>query len=162
MRWLSQGSALQRFFFFSLQEEIQLFLTQKGQPMQELADTVWLAELAFLVDTTKHLNVLYVSQLYAHVKTFGTKPQLFHRHPSQTEPSSTHFPALCEVMDSFPQDNIGAQRRRYTTAIASPTVESSLPPSLTILMMLHISCSGSSLSCSVTLGDEAVTSSFLL
>ena len=83
VRWLSRGSALQR--FFSLREEIGHFLAEKGQPMQELSDTVWLADLAFLVDITKHLNALnaslqgsdaVVSQLYAHIKAFGTKLQL--------------------------------------------------------------------------------------
>ena len=78
--------------------------------MQELADTVWLADVAFLADTTKPLNALnvrlqgrdtVVSQLYAQIKAFGAKLQLFQRHMSQTVPSTAHFPALCEVMNSF-------------------------------------------------------------
>ncbi|XP_026027535.1 general transcription factor II-I repeat domain-containing protein 2 [Astatotilapia calliptera] len=94
VRWLSQGSALQR--FFSLREEIRQFLDETGQPMEELSDPVWLANLAFLVDITKHVNALnvnlqgkdaVVSQLYAHIKAFGTKLQLFQRHLSLTEPS---------------------------------------------------------------------------
>ena len=122
VRWLSRGSTLQR--IFSLQEEIGLFLTQKGQPMQELAG------LALLVDTTKHLNALnvslqgqdaVVSQLYAHIKckpSCNISKDTCHRwaqHP--------HFPALREVMDSFPQDIIGAQTKRYAADIASLTVE---------------------------------------
>ncbi len=59
VRWLSQGSTLQR--FFSLREEIGQFLTNKEQPMQELSDTVWLADLAFLVDRIKHLNAMNLS-----------------------------------------------------------------------------------------------------
>ena len=130
VRWLSRGSALQR--FFALREEIGQFLSEKGQPMEELSDPVWLADLAFLVDITKHLNALnvnlqgrdaVVSQLYAHIKTFGTKLQLFQRHLSQTEPCTAHFPALKEVIDSFPQENIGAQMKSYATAIASLSVE---------------------------------------
>ena len=130
VRWLSRGSALQR--FFALREEIGQFLSEKGQPMEELSDPVWLADLAFLVDITKHLNALnvnlqgrdaVVSQLYAHIKAFGTKLQLFQRHLSQTEPCTAHFPALKEVIDSFPQDNIGAQMKSYATAIASLSVE---------------------------------------
>lgn len=130
VRWLSRGSAIQR--FFSLREEIGIFLGEKGQPMEELTDPVWLTDLAFLVDITKHLNALnvnlqgqdaVVSQLYAHIKAFGTKLQLFQRHLSQTEPCTAHFPALKEVIDSFPQDNIGAQMKSYATAIASLSVE---------------------------------------
>lgn len=77
-----------------------------------------------MVDITKHLNALnvnlqgqdaVVSQLYAHIKAFGTKLQLFIRHLSQTEPCTAHFPALKEVVDSFPQDNIGAQMTSYAT-----------------------------------------------
>jgi len=127
VRWLSRGSALQR--FFALREEIGQFLSEKGQPMEEPSDPVWLADLALLVDITKHLNVnlqgrdAVVSQLYAHIKAFGTKLQLFQRHLSQTEPCTAHFPALKEVIDSFPQDNIGAQMKSYATAIASLSVE---------------------------------------
>lgn len=111
---------------------MHLFLGEKGQPMEELSDPVWLTDLAFLVDITKHLNALNVnlqgqdavlSQLYAHIKAFGTKLQLFQRHLSQTEPCTAHFPALKEVIDSFQQDNIGAQMMSYATAIASLSME---------------------------------------
>lgn len=99
--------------------------------MEELSDPVCLADLAFMVDTTKHLNVLnvnlqgqdaVVSQLYAHIKAFA-KLQLFQRHLSRKEPCIAHFPALKEVIDSFPQDNIGAQMMSYATAIASLSME---------------------------------------
>lgn len=68
---------------------------EKGQQVQELSDPVWLADFAFLVDITKHLNVLnvnlqgkdaVVSQLYAHIKAFGTKLQLFRRHKQNPAP----------------------------------------------------------------------------
>lgn len=64
--------------------------------MEELSDPVWLADLAFMVDITKHLNALnvnlqgqeaVVSQLYAHIKALGTKLQRFQRHLSQTDTS---------------------------------------------------------------------------
>lgn len=99
------GSALWR--FFSLKGEIGQFLVEKGRPMQELSDAVWIADLAFLVDITKHLNALnislqgqkaVVSELYSHIKAFKTKLQLFQRHLSQTEPCTIHFPALRDVI----------------------------------------------------------------
>ena len=100
--------------------------------MQELSDPVWLADLAFLVDITKHLNVLnislqgkdaVVSQLFAHIKAFGSKLQLFQRHMSQRQPSTAHFPVLRKVMDSFLPGNIGAQAGRYAAIIASLSAE---------------------------------------
>lgn len=130
VRWLSRGSALQR--FFSLRKEIGQFLAEKGQAMKELSDPVWLADLAFLIDITKHLNALnvslqgkdaVVSQLYAYIKAFATKLQLFKRHLSQSEPNTSHFPALREVMDCFPQQNIAGQVGKYATAIASLSAE---------------------------------------
>uniref|UniRef100_K7G8U0 SPIN-DOC-like zinc-finger domain-containing protein n=1 Tax=Pelodiscus sinensis TaxID=13735 RepID=K7G8U0_PELSI len=130
VRWLSRGSALQR--FYSLRKEIGEFLETKGQPMRELSDPIWLADLGFLVDITKHLNVLNtslqgkdaaVNQLYSHLKAFGTKLQLFIRQLSQTQPNTIHFSALQEIMNSFPQDNISAQTSRYAADIASLTGE---------------------------------------
>lgn len=126
VRWLSRGSALQR--FYSLREEIGQFLAKKGQPMPELSDPVWLADLGFLVDITRHLNALntslqgqnaMVSQLYSHIKAFRTKLLLFQKHLSQAQPNTTHFPSLQEIMTSFPQNSISAQMRRYATDISS-------------------------------------------
>ena len=45
VRWLSMGSALQR--FFSLRGEIGQFLVEKGRPMPELSDAVWIADFFF-------------------------------------------------------------------------------------------------------------------
>ena len=59
VRWLSQGSALQR--FYSLRKEIGQFLAKKGQPVPALSVPVWLADFGFLVDITQHLNVLNTS-----------------------------------------------------------------------------------------------------
>ena len=73
LRWLSRGSALQH--FYSLREEIRQFLANKGQPMPELSDPGWLADLGFLVGITGHLNMLntslqwqnaVVSEMYSH------------------------------------------------------------------------------------------------
>uniref|UniRef100_A0A8D2LVJ3 Uncharacterized protein n=1 Tax=Varanus komodoensis TaxID=61221 RepID=A0A8D2LVJ3_VARKO len=126
VRWLSRGSALQR--FYSLREEIGQNLAKKGQLMPELSDPVWLADFGFLVDIPRHLNVLntslqgqnaVVSQLYSHIKAFGTKLLLFQRHLSQMQPNTTHFPSLQEIMTSFPQNNMSAQIRRYEADISS-------------------------------------------
>ena len=47
--------------FYSLRQQIGEFLAEKKQPMQELRHPLWLADLGFLVDITKHLNVLNTS-----------------------------------------------------------------------------------------------------
>lgn len=60
-----------------------------------------------------------LSQMYSHIKAFGTKLQLFQRLLSQTQTNTTHFPALQEIMISFPQDKISAQTRRCAADIAS-------------------------------------------
>ena len=41
----------------------------------------------------------------------------------KTEPCNALFPALHEVMDSFLQDNIGAQTKKYAAAMGSLSVE---------------------------------------
>lgn len=104
--------------FFSLREKIGRFWSKKGHPMEELSDPVWLADLAFLVDIAKHLNALnvylqgqdaVVSQLYAHIKAFGPKLQLFQKHcalPSferryRQFPTGQHWCANDELCNSY-------------------------------------------------------------
>lgn len=132
--------------------------------MQELADTIWLADLAFLVDTTKQLNALnvsligqdaVVSQLYDCLwNQAATSPKT----PVIDRALHTYFSALCEVMDSFPQDKPGGMPQPShllqwcltntfgILQLSNRICCTSLPPSPSILMMLHISCSWSSLS----------------
>lgn len=71
--------------------------------MRELSDSLWLVDLGFLVDITTHLNVpntslqgpdAVISQLYSHIKAFGTKPQLLERHLWQTQPRSAPAASL--------------------------------------------------------------------
>uniref|UniRef100_A0A096MCI3 HAT C-terminal dimerisation domain-containing protein n=1 Tax=Poecilia formosa TaxID=48698 RepID=A0A096MCI3_POEFO len=118
VRWLSRGSALQRFY------------SQRGNRtiLGKLSDPVWLSDFGFLVDITQHLNALnisiqgqnaVVSQLYSHIGAFRTKLLLFQRHLSQTQPTTTHFPSLQEIMARFPQNDISAQIRRYAADISS-------------------------------------------
>ena len=96
--------------------------------MPELSGSLWLADLGFLVGITRHLNAqntslqgqnAVVSDLYSHMKACGTKLQLFRSHLSQTQPNTTHFPALHEIMTSFPQNNISARMRRCAADISS-------------------------------------------
>ncbi|XP_070405911.1 general transcription factor II-I repeat domain-containing protein 2-like [Nothobranchius furzeri] len=125
VRWLSRGSALQRCFS---QGGNWTILDKNGQPMPQLNDPVWLADLGFLVDLTRHLNALntslqgpnaVVSQLYSHIKAFRTKLLLFQRHLSQAQPNTAHFSSLQEIMTSFPQNNISGQMTKYAADISS-------------------------------------------
>ena len=150
--------------------------------MPELSDPVWLADFGFLVDITRHLNALntslqgqnaVVSQLYSHIKAFGTKLQLF-----QTQPNTTHFPSLQEIMTSFPENNISTQMRRYgqTSPLWLRSFNSAFRIlqllkrrsrffpllSLWTLITLQTTCSWSSLSCSVTPSVAVGTNSSLL
>ena len=56
VRWLSPGKVLQR--CFELREEICLFMESKGKDTTELRDETFLCEMAFLCNTTSHLNVM--------------------------------------------------------------------------------------------------------
>ena len=90
IRWLSRGTALQR--FLSLKNEIGQFMENKGQQIVERSDRSWLANFAFLVDVRKHLNKLntslqgkdaVISQLYyyqtATVSKASVKRAAYHR-----------------------------------------------------------------------------------
>lgn len=57
VRWLSWGSTLQRFLSHSWEISRQ-YLAEMGQPMQEMSDTEWMADFAFMVEITEHLNSL--------------------------------------------------------------------------------------------------------
>ncbi|XP_051999459.1 general transcription factor II-I repeat domain-containing protein 2 [Xyrauchen texanus] len=124
VRWLSRGYVLQR--FYSLRSEIDQFMKEKGRPLHELSDPLWLADLAFLVDLTHHLNTLnknlqgkeqLVPHLYAHMKAFREKLRLF-----ETQLRSfnvAHFPALSEIKSAFPNADLSAKKEKYVSGIAS-------------------------------------------
>lgn len=60
--------------------------------MPQLSNPVWMTDLGFLVDITRHLKALntslqqqnaVISQLYSHIKAFLTKLLFFQKHLSQ-------------------------------------------------------------------------------
>uniref|UniRef100_A0A3B3TV26 SPIN-DOC-like zinc-finger domain-containing protein n=1 Tax=Poecilia latipinna TaxID=48699 RepID=A0A3B3TV26_9TELE len=128
VRWLSHGSVLQR--FYSLRSEIDRFLKEKDRALHELSDPLWLADLAFLVDLTHHLNTLnknlqgkeqLVPQLYAHMKAFCVKLRLFETQLRSFNPA--HFPALSEIKSAFPKTDLSAKKEKYVSVIASLVTE---------------------------------------
>ncbi|KAK2811156.1 hypothetical protein Q5P01_000277 [Channa striata] len=128
VRWLSRGSLLQR--FYSLRSEIDKFLKEKGRPLHELSDPLWLADLAFLVDLTHHLNTLnknlqgkeqLVSHLYAHMKAFCVKLHLFETQLRSF--NAAHFPALSEIKSAFPKADLSAKKEKYASVITSLVTE---------------------------------------
>ncbi|KAG8230021.1 hypothetical protein J437_LFUL008462 [Ladona fulva] len=55
-RWLSRGKMHKR--FYDLRNEIKCFMDLKGKIVLKFESENWMADLAFLVDTTAHLNKL--------------------------------------------------------------------------------------------------------
>ncbi|KAM4629813.1 general transcription factor II-I repeat domain-containing protein 2-like [Polymixia lowei] len=128
VRWLSRGSVLQR--FYSLRSNIDTFLKEKGRPLHELRDPLWLADLAFLVDLTDHLNTLnkrlqgkeqLVPQLYAHMKAFRAKLRLFESQLRNF--NIAHFPTLTEIKCTFPNAKLPAKMGEYASVITSLITE---------------------------------------
>ncbi len=124
VRWLSRGSALQR--FYSLRSEIDQFLKEKNLTLDPLNDPGWLADLAFLVDLTSHLNALnknlqgkdqLISEMYAHLKSFSVKLRLFERQISDR--NAVHFPSLSEIISSLSDSNIPGKMDKYLTVLTS-------------------------------------------
>lgn len=100
VRWLSRGIVLNR--FFELREEICTF----GKDTTDLRDEKCRYELAFLCDTTKHLNALnlqlqgqgrVVTDMYDAVRVFQTKLRLWETQMQQG--NFGHFPC-CQALSS--------------------------------------------------------------
>ncbi|XP_075197600.1 general transcription factor II-I repeat domain-containing protein 2-like [Anomaloglossus baeobatrachus] len=84
VRWLSRGRVLKR--FFSLREEIALFMALKDNDVFQLSDPAFLSDLAFLTDVTEHLNELnlklqgqkhIITIMFDSVKAFKCKLSLW-------------------------------------------------------------------------------------
>ncbi|XP_067123968.1 general transcription factor II-I repeat domain-containing protein 2-like [Centruroides vittatus] len=84
VRWLSRGQMLKR--FYDLLNEIKSFMTSKAKSVPELDDANWLADLAFLVDLTGHLNDLntrlqgknqLISAMFQIINAFQVKLKLW-------------------------------------------------------------------------------------
>ena len=46
------------FFFFPLRNEIALYMDEYGKALVEIQDQQWINNLAFLVDLSRHLNLI--------------------------------------------------------------------------------------------------------
>jgi hypothetical protein len=105
-------------------------LKEKGRPLHELSDPLWLADLASLVDLTHRLNTLnkklqgkeqLVPHLYAHLKAFWVKLRLFETQLRGF--NAAHFPALSEITSAFPKADLSAKKEKYVSVIASLVTE---------------------------------------
>ncbi|CAK9824116.1 General transcription factor II-I repeat domain-containing protein 2B [Anthophora retusa] len=99
VHWLSHGKALDR--FFSLRDEIRLFMDKVGHPIPELEDSLWTRDLAFLSDVIDHLNILdaalqrktnTIIDLFDTICAFKMKIELWMRQLQSG--NICHFPKL--------------------------------------------------------------------
>jgi hypothetical protein len=107
IRWLSAGKCLERFFV--LKREIPLFmkdefLSDTTDLEHEMLNPMFLCELAFIMDITKHMNNLNmklhvkqqnVSNLFGHANGFRNKLKLFKTAIERKD--LTHFPCCKEI-----------------------------------------------------------------
>lgn len=105
VRWLSRGSCLKR--FYELREEIEMFMNDKGKPVEELKNDEWLLDLCFLVDIVEKLNQLnlelqgkdnIIIDSFNHIKAFQKKLSLFESQLKNN--NAQHFPLLKEHKSS--------------------------------------------------------------
>lgn len=95
------GAALKR--FFTLREEINIFMIEKVKNVPRLSDKKWILDLAFLTDMTTFLNELNVQgkekllpDMYSDIKSFTMKLKLFYNHID--EKKLDHFVCCKKVM----------------------------------------------------------------
>ena len=97
VRWLSCSKVLKQ--FWDLKEEICQFLITKNQDTSLFSDPVWLQDLSFMVDITKHLYDLnlklqgkdqIIMNMCDQVKEFKCKLVLWEKQLKNED--LTHFP----------------------------------------------------------------------
>ncbi|XP_026286701.2 general transcription factor II-I repeat domain-containing protein 2-like [Frankliniella occidentalis] len=105
VRWLSRAKVLK--VFFDLRDTIKIFLKEKNHPIPELDKPKWVAELAFLVDVTGHLNNLnlklqgkghVISDMLQAVQGFEMRLTLFEEQLRKGE--LFHFESLKSLSSS--------------------------------------------------------------
>ncbi|XP_043917683.1 general transcription factor II-I repeat domain-containing protein 2B-like isoform X2 [Protopterus annectens] len=101
VRWLSRCKMLKH--FYDLRNEIKCFMESKGKPVPEFENASWMADLAFLVDITAHLNDLnlrlqgenlLINDMFQTVTAFEVKLKLWHRQIKNN--NLIHFETLSE------------------------------------------------------------------
>ncbi|XP_043931708.1 general transcription factor II-I repeat domain-containing protein 2A-like isoform X1 [Protopterus annectens] len=101
VRWLSHGKMLKG--FYDLRNEIKCFMESKGKPVPEFENANWMADLAFLVDITAHLNDLnlclqgenlLITDMFQIVTAFEVKLKLIHCQIKNS--NFIHFQTLSE------------------------------------------------------------------
>ncbi|XP_075207832.1 general transcription factor II-I repeat domain-containing protein 2-like [Anomaloglossus baeobatrachus] len=107
VRWLSRGRVLKR--FFSLREEIALFMALKDNDVFQLSDPAFLSDLAFLTDVTEHLNELnlklqgqkhIITIMFDSVKAFKCKLSLWAKQLQSG--NLAHFSAMQSLVQTTP------------------------------------------------------------
>lgn len=112
-RWLSLGNVFDH--VWELKAEIATFLNTVGKTddFPKLQYTDWLANLAFGMDTLRHLNNLnlrlqrkdvFVQELYSNVRAFKTKLVLFSSQISSRD--FAHFPTVAGLSTPITQFHI--------------------------------------------------------
>lgn len=105
VRWLSKGKVLQR--FFSLLDEIKVFLEERQEDATLLADTEWVLDLAFLTDVTEKMNNLNlelqgkdkdVLNMISAVNAFSAKLAFFVQQLNAKR--FQHFPSISKVLET--------------------------------------------------------------
>ncbi|XP_075423872.1 general transcription factor II-I repeat domain-containing protein 2-like [Ascaphus truei] len=114
VRWLSCSKVLKQ--FWDLKEEICQFLITKNQDTSLFSDLVWLQDLSFMVDITKHLYDLnlrlqgkdqIITNMCDQVKTFKCKLVVWEKQLKNED--LTHFPT-CNMNKSSLDKTASYQR----------------------------------------------------